>query len=247
MKVAELTFPSPMTERQIHLFREPLIAVYRPTKKTYTILQYMEQGRYWKRYLPDAPHVLRTTLRNQAIPPAPTQINIYRNNTDSSKFIHCVTTGEYLAYDTYSVAVLKKKINSRPFPLSIYAAEFTCTTVSTPPNEIPPLWTLRQEPVLTIQPIIQVVQPVAVKPLPTRIAWILAEHAGKMGDTCSITLEQISPITASVTTCFHVFDTNALTTWFEYNDTCPMCKEKCVATPAFKESDTAETLSETSD
>lgn len=224
-----------MTERQIHMFREPLIAVYRPTKKTYTILQYMEQGRYWKRYLPDAPHVLRTTLRNQAIPPAPTQINIYRNNTDSSKFIHCVTTGEYLAYDTYSVAVLKKKTNSRPFPLSMYAAEFTCTTVSTPPNEIPPLWTLRQEPVLTIQPIIQVVQPIALKPLPTRIAWILAEHAGKTGETCSITLEQISPVTASVTTCFHCFDTNAINTWLETHSSCPLCKQATKATPAMED------------
>ena len=244
MKVSEAILASPMTERQIHMFREPLIAIYRPTKKTYTILQYIETGRYWKRYLTDAQHVAQTTLRTQTIPSAPTQINIYRNNTNSNNFIHCIATGEYLAYDTYSVAVLKKKTNSRPFPLSMYGAEFPCTTVSTPPNEIPPLWTLRLEPVVTVQPIIHVVQPVQLKPLPTRIAWILAEHAGKTGETCSITLEHISPITASVTTCFHVFDTNALTTWFEYNDRCPLCKEKTVATAAFKES---ESEPETSD
>jgi len=67
-----------------------------------------------------------------------------------------------------------------------------------------------------------------------RIAWIIAEDASKKGETCAITLDEVSPLTASVTSCYHVFDTKALNIWFQTNTTCPVCKQKTVATKAFE-------------
>jgi hypothetical protein len=66
-----------------------------------------------------------------------------------------------------------------------------------------------------------------------RIAWIIAEDASKKGETCAITLDEVSPLTASVTSCYHVFDTKALDIWFQTNTTCPVCKQNTVATKAF--------------
>jgi hypothetical protein len=66
-----------------------------------------------------------------------------------------------------------------------------------------------------------------------RIAWIIAEDASKKGETCAITLDEISPITASVTSCYHVFTTSALETWFQTKSICPVCKQKATYTPAY--------------
>ena len=67
-----------------------------------------------------------------------------------------------------------------------------------------------------------------------RIAWIIAEDASKKGDKCAITLDELSPLTASVTSCYHVFTTTALDIWFQTNHTCPVCKQRTVATRAFE-------------
>lgn len=72
-----------------------------------------------------------------------------------------------------------------------------------------------------------------IEPIPARIAWIVAEDASKREETCAISMEPISPITASVTSCFHCFDTEAINTWLATKNTCPQCRKGCVATQAF--------------
>jgi len=73
--------------------------------------------------------------------------------------------------------------------------------------------------------------------IPQRIAWIVAEDACKRGEDCSITLDAITPITAAVTSCFHVFDADAIAKWLESTpgSLCPMCKKAAVATICFTE------------
>jgi hypothetical protein len=73
--------------------------------------------------------------------------------------------------------------------------------------------------------------------IPQRIAWIVAEDACKRGEDCSITLDAITPITAAVTSCFHVFDADAIAKWLESTpgSLCPMCKKAAVATVCFTE------------
>jgi hypothetical protein len=71
--------------------------------------------------------------------------------------------------------------------------------------------------------------------LPKRIAWLVAEDAAKKDEKCPITMEPISPITASVTSCFHTFESEAITSWLTNHTTCPQCRTPCVATVAFSE------------
>jgi hypothetical protein len=241
-----------MAERSINIFRDPYLAIYRPNKKTYSIVQWVDQGRYWKRTLVDYDLIATTTLRTQLIPLGNCEINIYPNNTNQAILVNCVASGQYLRYGNFDVAIIQKKPNSRAsFRANIFMCEFPCTTVTQETQETPgtlPLWTIGDPnriythiSSITIKP----------QPLPTRIAWIIAEDASKKGETCPISLDAISPITASVTSCYHVFDSNALATWLRTKNTCPMCKQKTVATVAYdglkevpKDEDTGEDTSE---
>jgi hypothetical protein len=102
------------------------------------------------------------------------------------------------------------------------------------------LW-VTQPPPLELQapalPTVQAVAPlVPLKPIPKRIAWLIAEEA--KAETCPILAEPISPITAAVTTCFHVFDHDAINEWFvrnPVNTRCPVCRDICLFTKAFTE------------
>ena len=220
-----------MTDRSINVFRDPYVAIYRPNKKTYSIIEWVGQGRFWKRALlnPDAmPHV---TVRTQDIQPAECEINTYRNNTNRAIHVKCTASGRYLRYAGHDVAIIQKKPDSpASFSNTIFMSEFTCTTLTVETPGTLPLWSIGA-PV----PVYTHVSSVTIKPvpLPKRIAWIIAEDASKQGETCSITLEPISPLTASVTTCYHVFESNALATWLATKPTCPMCKQRTVATLAF--------------
>lgn len=85
-------------------------------------------------------------------------------------------------------------------------------------------------------------QKVVLEPIPRRIAWLVAEDAQKQNEHCGITFEDISPLTAAVTTCFHCFDANALALWFSSQrddtnapgqTTCPLCRKICLTTKAY--------------
>jgi hypothetical protein len=75
-----------------------------------------------------------------------------------------------------------------------------------------------------------------LKPIPKRIAWLIAEDASKSNESCPILAEPISPLTSAVTSCFHVFDCEAINEWFvrnPVNTQCPVCREVCLFTKAF--------------
>jgi hypothetical protein len=63
--------------------------------------------------------------------------------------------------------------------------------------------------------------------LPAFVADALIAAAVNTAATCPITMEPINHKTAAVTSCYHVFDATALTSWFAAgNTTCPTCKQK---------------------
>ena len=222
---------SHMAERLIHQFREAYIAIYRPNKRTYTILEWVRGHSYWKRHLTDPDHQAQIQLCRQVIPMAPTNINTLRGNTNEHRFVKCMASGQYLLYNGHHVAVIQKRGSSASnFQNSIFAGEFSADTIpiGTTTTELP-LWTLADA-----APVAPVPKRVPVG-IPMRIAWIIAEDASKKGETCAITLDELSPLTASVTNCYHVFNTKALDIWFQTNNTCPVCKQKTVATKAFHE------------
>ena len=78
-----------------------------------------------------------------------------------------------------------------------------------------------------------------LKPIPQRIAWLIADDACKNKEVCPISTNEISPITAAVTTCFHVFESEHLSEWFARNriTKCPVCRQVCQMTKAYSEAD----------
>jgi len=217
-----------MTDRIIQRFTEAYLAIYRPVKKTYSIIGWVREGAYWKRAIPPTHGVQAAiSLRYQTIPPATAKINVIKHNTRDILNIECMASGQYLIYGSYRIPIIVKKTTSpTSFPLSIFNKEFPCDAESLETSEVAPLWELTAQ------------TPVQIKKkqgIPQRIAWIIAENASQKGDTCPITLDTITPMTAAVTSCFHVFQKDALNTWFLTDSKCPLCKEPTVATEAFTE------------
>jgi hypothetical protein len=91
----------------------------------------------------------------------------------------------------------------------------------------------QQQQQLQVPPIFKII----LKPIPQRIAWLIAEESSKSKETCAITTDEISPITAAVTSCFHVFEYDSIQEWVNKNParpTCPVCREVCAITKAFE-------------
>jgi hypothetical protein len=67
-------------------------------------------------------------------------------------------------------------------------------------------------------------------PMPMHIADIIARDAVIRNEVCPITMENISLENYAVTSCFHVFDRDAIAIWRTTNTTCPVCKQECIVT-----------------
>jgi hypothetical protein len=218
---------SHMAERYINQFRERYIAIYRPNKRTYTILEWVHAGNYWKRHLTDPDSLNAIVIGSSELRPAPTKINTIRSTViQENRLVKCMASGEYLIYQGRDVAIVQKTSDSTAnFRPSIFAGEFPAANIPIGPVvTIPPLWTLRDPPAAAAP---------TIATIPMRIAWIIAEDSSKKGEKCAITLDEISPITASVTSCYHVFTTTALETWFQSKSICPVCKQKATYTAAY--------------
>lgn len=227
--------------QDIQTFTNRYLAIYRPNKKTYSVIEWNQQRSYWRRALLDPDHTPAINIRSHNTPPALVNINI-SPNVNHRKHVRCKALDKFLFYNNIRVPVIQKVPGSEhEFVHSTFAGEFTCTTVSTEPVFTQPMWTLYPPaPAPALAPPVPPSSANQVfanlpEPIPRRIAWLVAEDASKNGETCSITLDDISPITASVTTCFHVFNSDAIAKWLITNPRCPMCKKRCQATVAFED------------
>lgn len=63
-------------------------------------------------------------------------------------------------------------------------------------------------------------------PLPRHVAVLVIAKAIQDDVSCPITGESIAE-DAAVTSCGHVFDRAAITTWLSSNTTCPTCRTRC--------------------
>jgi hypothetical protein len=213
----------------IQTFTSNLIAIYRPKKHTHSLLEYNEDTHKWRRFLLD-PDITPTIRRyRQIIRSAPVKIKIDATN----EFVQCVGDGTYLKYGQKIVPVIRKLTSSiKKFPMGFYAGEIRVEgDVQHDDQVTPPLWTLYTTPTTAPQvaPTPPTTAPPSIyrkNPMPQRIAWLIAEDAAKKDMDCPITLNPISPITASVTSCFHVFDTDAIEHALRLNAMCPMCRTK---------------------
>jgi hypothetical protein len=66
----------------------------------------------------------------------------------------------------------------------------------------------------------------AAPQIPTRVAEVLKRDAVAKGDSCPISMEDFTASSkVAITSCFHLFQEDALTTWLQSHTACPLCKE----------------------
>jgi hypothetical protein len=68
----------------------------------------------------------------------------------------------------------------------------------------------------------------AIPSIPTFIVNLLIEDAIAKKQDCSITMEPLTKETSAVTSCYHIFDRDAIAIWLATNKTCPVCKQECI-------------------
>jgi hypothetical protein len=73
---------------------------------------------------------------------------------------------------------------------------------------------------------------VEIKPIiiPSHAILALLRDAAIQGFTCPITTDEIDIANGAVTSCFHLFEKNAIATWLESEKSkkqCPICKKEC--------------------
>ena len=68
-------------------------------------------------------------------------------------------------------------------------------------------------------------------PIPEFVCRALIREAIEKGDTCPISLTEFSHTMAiSVTSCYHLFEQEALDQWLHSHSSCPVCKQVCSST-----------------
>jgi len=69
----------------------------------------------------------------------------------------------------------------------------------------------------------------APTPIPKFVADLIIADAIAKSSVCPITMEPVTAATAAATSCFHVFDANAIAIWLTNDNKCPTCKTRCTA------------------
>ena len=213
------------------------VAFFRPIKRTYVILYWHPAVRKWVKCTDTMNNLSlhrSLTTDNGAV-----RISIATRPNGTAQLIDVRSRGYYLRSENTRITLLEKTGALPPsFNIDYTLADPTAAAglteedlwvVGPPPLALPQV-ALPQVPALPARF-------VPLKPIPKRIAWIIAEDSSKT-ESCPILAEPISPITAAVTTCYHVFDHEAINEWFirnPVNTKCPVCRELCLFTKAFTE------------
>jgi len=196
---------------QIQSFVGRHLAIWRAHKKTFYAVEWDGDSRTWRSWVPS--NVEELSRHTSSHRPGFATINLGTGRSVAAR-----ANGDFL-YNAYHIIPIVKIAGQ--IPNTWKAREFGHATPLTPGLAIEALWIAAPDPV----PV-----PVPVPPaIPRRIAVLIAEHAVKNNDRCPITMESISPLTAAVTTCYHVFDGAALMTWLASNSQCPECRQPCSA------------------
>jgi hypothetical protein len=68
------------------------------------------------------------------------------------------------------------------------------------------------------------------EPIPKFVAEALLAKSVASAETCPIVMEPLTAGNTSVTSCFHIFQKDAIEEWLGKNTTCPVCKKECTLT-----------------
>ena len=215
----------------IDRFLSKHIAILRPQKKTFHILEWSAERRQWFPYSGTI-HANDIRLRKSL------------DHTEESvhipvrlRTLHMICTGKYL-----SVAEFEGRTVSRYIPVCTKVPDETfmpsLLKYSTPYPSNPhiqsyprQLWISQAEaPEAPPAPPAQI-RHERPKSIPPRIARVLAEEAATRGEICPISMDLIRPETAHITSCYHAFDGDSIRRWLATNTSCPVCKEVCSSYP----------------
>jgi hypothetical protein len=207
-----------MTHEQIHIFTGPHLAIWRSIKKTYYGITWDNDQRKWKSWEP-------TGVQNLSRHRSLRHGSHNRTTLDLSNGTALIITanGEFLYNGALTIPIVKIEVGTISQPWK--NREFGGTLMDRWADTNVLLWS-QQPQVQPQQPQVQPQQP----QVPKRIAMLVAEDASRKNEMCPITMEPISPATAGVTSCYHVFDAGAITTWLASNAQCPQCRAPCAAT-----------------
>jgi hypothetical protein len=217
-------------EEQIHTFDGDLLAFWRPRKRTFYFLEWDDTSARWEHY--EGEHTPFTLHKSTFHRDGTVNIRV----KGSRQLVQVKCDGRFLRLGTVIIPIGK---GDRPVPPHRIKKEYTLReeVVASDAYLVDRrLWTVRA-PAPAATPTLSA--SMKLEPIPRRIAWLIADDACLNNETCSISLENITPITASVTTCFHVFQTEHLNTWFKQQvdgggrRTCPVCRKRCLAQEAF--------------
>lgn len=209
----------------IHNFTTNLIAFWRPQKRAYHALTWNNTSRHWRPWTGAVEGGLSKHRSATHTGPGSVEIKL-QNNT----MLRLRAEGEFLLLGTTRITLVKR-IAGATIPNGWKAHELGPLTERAGVDLAVSLWDVA--PATPPQPTVILAR--AIEAIPKRIAWMVAEDAAKHEEKCPITMEPISPVTASVTSCFHSFDTEAIAAWLTNHSTCPQCRKACVATVAYTE------------
>jgi len=169
------------------------------------------------------------------------QINISPYVNGATELIGVDSAGFYLQSNDTNICIVQRQGAIRGLPQIYNAVDYRVDLTQPIIETEVRLWEIRvaeppPEPPPGPPPLLMPVERmIKLKAIPKKIAWLIADDAKE--ETCPISTNPISPITAAVTTCFHVFDHDSISEWFARTPThtCPVCREVCEFTRAFAE------------
>jgi hypothetical protein len=233
----------------IHNFTTSHLAFFRPIRRTYYVIKWDNENRKWCKFTDDLPNLI--LKRSSVSTRGRVNINVARHRHATTREINVLAEGYYLEclLQTGLIYITLVKNEGQQLQQLYMEKEYTITPQENAEliNTTRSLWSIAAAappaPAPAAAPLAaaatqQQVRTTVLKPIPERIAWLIAEDASKNKETCPITSEEISPVTAAVTTCFHVFENDAIQEWFNRNPVktkCPMCREVCLMTAAFSQ------------
>jgi hypothetical protein len=141
-----------------------------------------------------------------------------KHNGQITRLMRWQPTQEYLLYNNTEIPVIiVTPLNSLPSMTRVSYIPLIPTTVPAVPVQVP----------------VQVAAPVQryiITSIPQHIVRALLRDAAMNEEVCPITSEEIDISNGAVTSCFHIFEKNAIMKWLSIPnsyDKCPVCNHPC--------------------
>lgn len=184
--------------------------------ETITILRPKRHQERFFRIINDRPYVLehRSLWKNTLVRKGSGRVN---------RQAHWRNTGEALRYDGVDYPIINFSSTSTILPaiplnafIPIRDANANRPAVAQVPQEVAPANTI--------------VKTYPINTIPQHAIRALLRDAAMQEEVCPITGDEIDITNGAVTTCFHLFDKDAIATWIlmpNSRDKCPVCNTQC--------------------